>query len=580
MARSSTPSSQAAARRDGGSGASDILTSIGEAVYEWSLADDVLRWGRNALAVLGVASFEAIASGRRYAALLDADNLTTPFDAVVNSADRDAGPGVPYQIEYALAPGATGAGERVWIEDTGRWFAGADGRPERAHGVVRVVTARHGREEKRARLGRFDALTGLMSRGELLGALEAAVETSVRQRTSSAFLVISLEDLGAVNEAYGFAAADRVIAKVAARIRGRLRGGDALGRFSGSKFGVVLMNCSRDDIDVAAGRFLEAIGEEVITTEDGPLAPSVTAGGVCIPAQAQSAGEALTSAQEALGMARAGGGGFRCYERSSERVAVRRSTLDMASEIVGALNENRLRLAFQPVVSAQDRTVAFHECLMRLERRDGTVVPAAEVMPAAEKLGLVRLIDHRVLTLALAELGSAQGPRLSVNVSPQTAARSDWLATLKAGLARLPDSARKRLTVEIGERAAVDRPAGTARFVAGLRGLGVRVALDDFGGGCTALRDVRSLCFDLVKIDGSFLENLSRKPDDRPVVKALVELAGALAPETVAKWVSDEETARLLAAMGATFLQGNHLAAAGLARPWGEPAGRPGRFVA
>ena len=103
------------------------MASIGETPYEWSIDSDVLAWGANATEVLTVGGLAAISSGRNYAKLLAADAATSRFDAVMKSSARDEGSGVPYQVQYALHP--AGADKSLWIEDIGRWFAGADGKP-------------------------------------------------------------------------------------------------------------------------------------------------------------------------------------------------------------------------------------------------------------------------------------------------------------------------------------------------------------------------------------------------------------------------------------------------------------------
>ena len=149
-------------------GAMDILTSVGEVFYDWSIADDIIRWSGNTKEVLNVPSMELIASGQKFNALLDPENLTTPRETVVNASGVDTGTGVPFQIEYEVMPLGIGGEERLWVEDTGRWFSGSDGRPATAHGVLRVINARHESERKQAYSSRFDWLTGLMNRARLI----------------------------------------------------------------------------------------------------------------------------------------------------------------------------------------------------------------------------------------------------------------------------------------------------------------------------------------------------------------------------------------------------------------------------
>ena len=141
---------------------SRILASIGLVPYDWRVDTDTIVWGANAAEVLQLRDIAALATGRGYAGLLDPANTTTRYDAVMLTGGLDAGNGVPYQTEYCLLAGLNGA-TRLWVEDNGRWFAGPDGRPARAHGVVRVINERHDHQERLAYLSHFDGLTGEMN---------------------------------------------------------------------------------------------------------------------------------------------------------------------------------------------------------------------------------------------------------------------------------------------------------------------------------------------------------------------------------------------------------------------------------
>ena len=274
------------------------MASIGETPYEWSIDSDVLAWGANATDVLMVGSLAAISSGRNYAKLLAADAATSRFDAVMKSPARDEGAGVPYQVQYALHP--AGADKALWIEDIGRWFAGADGKPARAHGVVRVINERHDQEERLTYLSRFDGLTGEMNRFHLTEVLETTLKQAVAQRNSCGFMLVAVDNLARINESYGFDVADEAIGAVAKRLRAKMRGGDQLGRFSGNKFGIILNNCTPDDMEKAAERLVAGVRDDVVRTGAGPVAVTVTIGGVTAPRHAsQRAGNAGARAGDA-----------------------------------------------------------------------------------------------------------------------------------------------------------------------------------------------------------------------------------------------------------------------------------------
>jgi len=485
---------------------------------------------------------------------------------VMHATQRDNGGGVDYQVEYCLRLGGE-PHHKTWIEDTGRWFAGADGRPARAQGVIRVIDERHAQQERLAFLSRYDGLTGEMNRWHLTEVLGDALEDAIRYRASCGFLLVAIDNLARINEAYGFAVADEVIAGIAKRIRSKMRDGDSLGRFSGNKFGVVLRTCTPEDMANAADRLLAEVRDDVVQTSTARVAVTATIGGVTAPRHARTVAQILAHAQESLDAAKATRrGSFFAYRPSIEREATRRENVQATDEIVAALNERRIKLAFDPVVETISRKPAFHECLMRIERADGRQLETADIIPVAERLGLIRLIDHRVVELVVAELLAASDLAVSFNVSPASTTDPDWWGSLVAQMRR-HDNLARRVIIEITEMAAFQNVNEAIGFVTRVKDLGCRIAIDDFGAGNTSYRNLRRLSVDIVKIDGSFVRNLSRSADDRLFVRTMVELAKGLGLSTVAEWVQDEEAAALLTEWGCDYLQGTLIGAASTQRP-------------
>ncbi len=547
----------------------EILAAVGEAFYHWSIGSDTLTWSANARDVLLVRGSETISTGRAYAQLIEADNDAAPgrFDAIMQSVERDEGHGVFYRLQYCLRPDP-GAETRLWIEDTGRWFAGSDGRPARAHGIVRVINERHEQERRLGYLARCDGLTGELNRHALVDVLEKTLDDAIRFRSSCGFLLVAIDNLARVNESYGFDVADEVIGAVAKRIRGRMRGKDTLGRYAGNKFGIVLTDCTPDDMAIAADRLLAGVRDDMVPTGAGPVAATVTIGGVTAPRHARSVADVLGRAQEALDAAKAKRrGSFLAYQPSIERETLRRDNVRATDEIVAALNERRIFLAYETVAAAGDRRPAFYECLMRVRRADGGLVGANDIVPVAERLGLVRLIDRRVLELVIDELAAASALQASVNVSSASTADPDWWAEL-ALLLGAHAGVAERLIVEITESDAIHDIDETRGFVARIKDLGCRIAIDDFGAGYTSFRNLRKLGVDIVKIDGAFVQNLIRSEDDRAFVRTLIDLAKRLKLATVAEWVKDEPTAKTLADWGCDYLQGALVGIASTERPW------------
>ncbi|MDU6494968.1 bifunctional diguanylate cyclase/phosphodiesterase, partial [Bradyrhizobium sp.] len=387
-------------------------------------------------------------------------------------------------------------------------------------------------------------------------------------RFACAFMLIGIDHLARIHDAFGFDVADGVVLEVAQRIRARLRGGDTLGRFSGNKFGLILKNCTMDDMTVAAERFLAAVRDEVVPTKSGPVAVTVTIGAVSVPRHARSVEEAVNRAHETLDSAkRRRIGSFSTWRPNVERDAQRKVNIRVTDEIVTALNERRIVTAFEPVVHADTRQTAFYECLVRMRQDDGRAVLAPDIVPVAERLGLIRLVDHRILELVVAELASAPDVTLSLNISPETTMDPDWWASIESMMRAHPGVA-ERLIVEITETVEIQDIDDLRGFVTRLKDLGSRIAIDDFGAGHTSFRNLRKLGVDIVKIDGAFVQNLARSADDRAFVQTLVELARRLQIKTVAEWVQDDSSVTLLRDWGCDYIQGRLIGLASIEKPW------------
>jgi diguanylate cyclase (GGDEF)-like protein len=526
----------------GGDDSAAIFASVGEAAYEWSVAADTLRWSDNA-------------GGQNR------------FDAVCKSVHADRGTGVPYQIEYCFRP-APDSDVRLWIEDTGRWFVGPDGKPARAQGVVRVINERHAREQQTAFLSRYDGLTGELNRWHLIETLLRDLNEATRMRGSCGFLLVSIENLAWLNEGYGFGVGDEVLSAIAKRLRGLMRGADSLGRYSGNKFGIVLKKCTPEELATAAERLLIGVRSELVQTSRGPVAAGVSIGGVTAPRHASTVEEVLARAHDALATVKAKRqGSFMAYQPNPEREAMRRDSRRATDEIVSALNERRISLAYEPVADTKTRVPAFYESLMRVHRADGSEIPTQQLVTVAERLGLIRMLDHRVFESAVAELAASPDISLSINVSPASTTDSEWWTGLASSL-RLHPGAAQRLVVEITETAAIHDIKETRGFVSRVKDLGCRIAIDDFGAGYTSFRNLRELGVDIVKIDGSFVHNMMRSADDKIFVQTLLDLSRRLHLKTVAEWVQDEESAALLSEWGCDYLQGDWIGRASRERAW------------
>src|SRR3954462_2230972 len=266
--------------------ASSILASLGQAAFVWDLASDAIAWSDNAAAVFSDIPAAALSSGVEFSKLIE-PSRSIRTEALSHSPPALNGRGVAYRIEYGLR--ASTSAPVIGIEETGCWVAGPAGRPARVQGIVRINNERRARDAQLLKLSRHDPLTGELNRTHLIASLAESIEEAMRFRSSFAFMLIGIDHLARINDAFGFDIADQVISDVAKRIRTRLRGGDVLGRFSGNKFGLVLKNCTVDDMNVAAERFLAGIRDEVVPTKSGPVSVTASIGAVSVPRYARNA---------------------------------------------------------------------------------------------------------------------------------------------------------------------------------------------------------------------------------------------------------------------------------------------------
>src|SRR5690606_30248497 len=179
------------------------------------------------------------------------------------------------------------------------------------------------------------------------------------------------------------------------------------------------------------------------------ISVTISIGGISTQRYARTVDDAIAFAQEALDISkRYSAGAFRAWSPNAGRESLRRQNIRVTNEISEAIAEGRMMIAFEPVVSATSREVVFHECLVRMARPDGQIQSAPQIVPAAERLGLIRMVDRRVLELAIAELKAWPDIQLSVNISPETTTDQAWLSSIESLLDNAAGVAG-RLIVEI-----------------------------------------------------------------------------------------------------------------------------------
>ena len=533
----------------------DIMSAVEETAYIWDIVSDRIEWESNAQQVLGVRSIDTISSGNDFQSLIASEHLNLRAQAI-SAQHSVTGKAIPYRVQYRFQPQGSRRDLSIWLEDHGSWWADDNGQAVRARGVIRVINDRYKEEQRLLHRSDHDELTGQLNRIRLTEALDATMANAKKTGQPAAFLVAAVNNMAVINEAFGFDVGDEIITSIGRVLKEKLRAGDTLGRYSSNKFGLILTDCSPGAVRIAAERFMKAVRDTPIRTSACQLSATLSIGGVFVPSQAATVPEAASAALTALDSARLKRHDcYQAFEPNPARESARRRNIMIADDVITALDEGRMLLALQPIVSTKTRKPVLYECLLRMEQPDGRIVSAGEFIEVAEQLGLSRLIDRRTLEMSVAFAKAHPNVHLSVNVSSLTCSDHEWMAALH----KLTGGQRQiteRLTIEITETTAIDDMDQSIAFVDTLKELGCRVAIDDFGAGYTSFKNLKHLAVDMVKIDGAFVKNLSADKTDAIFINTMAQLARSFGMTTVAEWVGDEATAQLLADAGIDYMQG------------------------
>jgi diguanylate cyclase (GGDEF)-like protein len=540
---------------------SQAMGAAGDVAYDWDLVDDRIRWSGPVHRLFATDDLVGYGRGEEYHGRVNPEDLPGRLKALsVHYIARDT-----FDCEYRVRQADGGF---CWVHDRGRAEFSAGGEPVRLRGVLRLVTRRKQHEAQLLQQANFDDLTNHLNRTRLRETLHQAVVHSRRYGLPGAFLTVGIDKLSLINSAFGYLTADAVIVAAGQRLGRVVRGSDTIGRVGGDTFGIILSHCPEAEMARVAEKILSVFRDHPIETPSGPIHCTVSIGGVAFPSYVQSSYEAMTRSESALQEAkRRGRDGFWAYRVTEAQRRDHREFMTIGEQVKDALREDRLCFAYQPVVDADAHTTELYECLLRMRGREGEIVPAGVFVPVIERLGLVREMDRKVLDLAVAELRAHPSVRLALNISGFTAVDHGWLRDLVSLVGHDADVAR-RLTVEITETAAIQDIDESARFVATVRELGCRVALDDFGAGFTSFRHLKQLTVDIVKIDGAFVRDIAKSEDNRVFVRTIVDLAHNFGLGTVAECVETAEDAAILAEEHVDWLQGWHFAKPSLDRPW------------
>lgn len=487
-------------------------TSHSGAAYSWDILSDTLTWSPNAAALLGILARDLPRTGKAFAQLVEPGSGADRREAT--AADGNGS----FETRYALR---LGPDQILMVEDAGRWQLDIEGRPAFLRGLLRADRSL----APQALPARIQARSGLLRQ------IQNGINEALRLSQTCTLIIGSLDgdDADALD----------VIAR---KLRPMMRRHDYFGALSPSRFTLTLTGCPASE---AAGAMKRVAG--FLKDCSGRL----TLAAACAPDQTFRATKLLRFAEQALEAALAGDEPFRLYD---SRPAPRSAAAEKAPfDVVAALNDRSLTLTCRPMIDAHSRSPVLMQAMAALTGPDGRMVPLGP-LPALDDTNLSLLVDGRMLELAADYLALHRNERLALPVSPATLKDAEWLPILAAHLGARP-GIESRLVIAVPEIALAKDAALLGRLHA-MKAVGIGLSLSGFGLGHIAPAALRHMPFDLLKIDGVFIQPLKRSTEDRLFVRALVDRAQNMGIAVAAEWVDDEASARLLTAWGVDYLEG------------------------
>jgi diguanylate cyclase (GGDEF)-like protein len=416
------------------------------------------------------------------------------------------------------------------------------------------ITDRQRAEERIVHMARHDALTDLPNRVTLRERLDHELKR-VKRGESLAVLCLDLDHFKSVNDTLGHPIGDELLKVVAERLRRCTREPDTIARLGGDEFAIIMTGMEDPANAVALAKRIRESITKPYHLDGHQILADISIGISLAPADAIEADQLLKNADMALYGAKADGRGvYRFFEPEMDARMKARRELDM--DLRKALINAEFELYYQPLVNLQDNEIVAFEALLRWNHPARGLISPAEFIPVAEETGLIIPLGEWVLRRACEETANWPADiKVAVNLSPAQLKSRNLTEVVVSALANSGMPAH-RLQLEITETVLMHNTFNTLATLHQLRALGVQIAMDDFGTGYSSLSYLRSFPFDKIKIDRSFIQDLSNGAEPLAIVHAVTGLAKSLNMISTAEGVETQQQLEKLQSVGCTEMQG------------------------
>ncbi|MCY7315072.1 MAG: EAL domain-containing protein [Rubrivivax sp.] len=435
--------------------------------------------------------------------------------------------------------------------------------------VISDITQQQLQREQLERQAHYDELTRLPNRARLSELLANAMRAADRDGYLLVVCYLDLDRFKPVNDRFGHAAGDRLLAELAGRLRSALRSRehwtDSAARLGGDEFVLLLRAGTLEEARLAVERVLRVVSQPyVVDPAQDPVQVTSSMGATVYPIDRSDADTLLRHADHAMyGAKQSGRNGYLFFDPEHRRRTEERALA--IGRIQEALDQQEFLLYYQPKVDMKSGRVHGFEALLRWEHPTQGLVAPLQFLPLVENTGLSSRIGDWVIAQALDHLASWRRGGLdfsvSVNVSARHLQEPDFALRLSELLARHAEPLAAHLEIEMLETAAHADIDATSALLARCRAMGVRFALDDFGTGYSTLTYLKRLPVDVLKIDRSFVHHMLDDAQDRAIVEGVIGLAGTFGCVVVAEGVESPAQARTLLDLGCQIGQGTGIAA-------------------
>ena len=412
-----------------------------------------------------------------------------------------------------------------------------------------------------------DLLTGLYNRRKFEEYLEGILINVREEDRHHALFYLDLDNFKIVNDTSGHVAGDELLKQLPTLFNDVLRSGDIIARLGGDEFGIILENCEMQQAAIIADKIRQKIKDYRFIWDDRTFEIGVSIGVIAINSDNAEMSQILSRADIACYAAKdSGRNRVHVYEPSDEAVSERYGQMHWTARISTALEENRFLLYQQVIVGVTGNTRRHLEILLRMVDEEGNIIPPGAFMPAAERYGLVPEIDRWVIHEVFKYIGrddpadpvKGTDRVFAINLSGDSINNPELLDYILKQKANY-DISLTNVCFEITETVAISNLSKATIFINKLKGYGCQFALDDFGSGLSSFTYLKNLPVNYLKIDGSFVRNVSRDEIDRAMVESIQQIGNVMNLYTVAEHVEDEATLNVLEEIGVDYVQGYYL---------------------